>query len=78
MDKLSTTDVVKRLNVRLVTAQKWAQKNQIEAIRSLNGGVVTYLWSEDDIARFQKRPKPGRRWHKEEEEKKMEKPEKSI
>jgi hypothetical protein len=59
MDKLSTTDVVKRLNVKPLTAQNWARKNGIEAIRGLNGKVFTYLWSEDDIAQFQKRPKPG-------------------
>ena len=69
MDKIPTTEVVKRLNVKPLTAQNWARKNQIEAIRSLNGGIVTYLWSEEDIARFLTRPKPGRRWHKEEEEK---------
>ena len=68
MDKIPTTELVKRLNIKLVTAQKWAQKNGIDAIRSLNGGIVTYLWSEDDITRFLARPRPGRRWHKEEEE----------
>jgi hypothetical protein len=74
MDKIPTTDVVKKLNVKPLTAQNWAKKNGIEAIRSLNGGVVTYLWSEDDIARFLARPRPGGYRRK---EKKDEKPENS-
>jgi hypothetical protein len=62
--KIPTSEVIKKLNIKPLAAQNWAKKNEIEAIRSLNGGVVTYLWSEDDIARFLARPKPGRRWYK--------------
>jgi hypothetical protein len=59
MDKKTTSEVVKKLNVKPLTAQNWARKNEIEAIRALNGGIVTYLWSEDDITRFLARPRPG-------------------
>ena len=73
MDKISTTDVVKRLSVKLVTAQKWAQKNEIEAIRGPSGKVFTYLWSEEDIARFLARPRPGGYRRKEKKDEKVEK-----
>ena len=76
MDKILTADVATKLGVKQSTAQKWAAKNGVEAILGSNT-VVLYLWSEEDIARFLARPKPGRRWHKE-EEKKDEKTEKNI
>ena len=64
MDKKTTTDVVNMLGCHRNTANNWAQKNGIEAICDPNGKVFTYLWSEEDIARFLARPKPGKRTKK--------------
>jgi hypothetical protein len=82
MDKILTADVVKKLGVKPRVAQNWAAKNGVEAILGSNK-VVLYLWTEEDIARFLVRPKPGKRAKKKplafiESEKKDEKPEKII
>jgi transposase len=59
MDKKTTSEIIKMFDCHRHTAEKWAKKNGIEAIRGPNGNTITYLWSEDDIARFKERPKPG-------------------
>jgi len=62
MEFLSTDDVVKQEGCAPSTARKWAAENGVQSI-----GQSThkqFLWTQDDIARFQKREKPGRRWPK--------------
>jgi DNA-binding transcriptional MerR regulator len=39
----------------------WAKKNGVQK----HGNA--YIWSAEDIARFKKRPGPGRPWHNEED-----------
>jgi len=56
MEITSTTEVAKQEKCDSSTARKWAAKNGVLYIGK------DYLWTQDDIARFKKRPKPGRRW----------------
>ena len=53
MEKIPTTDVIKIFNCHRITALNWAKKNNVQKIGTI------YFWSEEDMARFQERPKPG-------------------
>jgi hypothetical protein len=60
----SSTDVATLCAVKQITVLKWAQKNNIDYAGVGQGKV--YLFTDSDIVRFKNRPKPGRRWNKEE------------
>ena len=60
MDFISTTAVAKQEKCDPSTARRWAEANGVQSIGESNH--KNYLWTQDDIARFQKREKPGRRW----------------
>jgi hypothetical protein len=59
-NRITTQEVIALTGCRQGTVQMWARKNNLEAIIGPTGGVVCYLWSDDDVARFMSRPKPGR------------------
>jgi orotate phosphoribosyltransferase-like protein len=59
---LSTEEIAKLFNVKKITVQKFAQKNNV----SYNGEGYrkNYYFFENDIINFSNRPKRGRRWEK--------------
>ncbi|MDR2150813.1 MAG: DNA-binding protein [Spirochaetaceae bacterium] len=61
MEKKPTQYVIDLTGCHKSTAEKWAGKNGVEAIRGPNGRIVMFFWSEEDIARFKARPKQGKR-----------------
>jgi len=60
MEFISTEAVAKQENCAPSTARKWAAENGVQFIGQ--PPHKNYLWTQDDIARFRKREKPGRRW----------------
>jgi len=60
MEFLSTDAVAEQEGCNPSTARKWAAENGVQSIGQSNH--KQYLWTQDDIARFQDREKPGRRW----------------
>ena len=65
MEKIPTSEVVKITGCHKSTANNWAKKHFIESVRGPKGKVAIYFWSQEDIIAFKARPKPGRRWDKE-------------
>jgi hypothetical protein len=65
MDKLTTLEIVELIGCHKSTANSWARKHSLEAVKGPKGKVAMYFWSIEDIEAFQARPKPGRRWEKE-------------
>jgi hypothetical protein len=53
MEKKPTSYVVAKFGCNRTTASIWAAKNGVELLGRM------YFWSEEDIARFAVRPKPG-------------------
>jgi hypothetical protein len=53
--KKPTSYIVAKFGCDAYTAQKWAKNNGVEFLGRM------YFWSEEDIARFAERPKPGKR-----------------
>ena len=66
MGKKTTQYVIDMVGCHKSTAEKWAGQHNVEAICGPNGRIVIFLWSEEDIERFKKRPKPGKRAKKKE------------
>jgi len=63
MELIPTTEVAEQEKCDSSTARKWAAAHGVLYISK------NYFWTQDDIARFQKRPKPGRRWTKKKKKK---------
>jgi hypothetical protein len=57
---LSTPEVAARVGCNPTTAQKWARDH------GLAKPGHDYIWTDEDIKKFLKRPKPGRRWDEKE------------
>jgi hypothetical protein len=57
---MATEEVAIQEKCSAPAARKWAAANGVQFIGS--GYHKNYLWTEDDIARFRRRDKPGRRW----------------
>lgn len=55
---LTSADIAARSGAALRTVLKWAIKNDVSYLGSNRRKI--YVWSEDDYARFLKRPKPGK------------------
>jgi hypothetical protein len=60
IEKKTTPDIVRLLHGAESMASKWAHDNNLEYIQV--GKKTYWLWSKEDIERFKKRAKPGRRW----------------
>jgi hypothetical protein len=53
MEKKPTSYIVAKFGCDAYTAQKWAKNNGVEFLGRM------YFWSEEDIAKFAVRRKPG-------------------
>ena len=62
---MTTARVCKICDCQVSTAQKWAQKHGVETIGDGTIKPLAFRWSQEKLAEFQKRPKPGRRWRRE-------------
>jgi len=58
----TTEEVSKMFNCARITVIHWCNNNNVNYIGE--GKRKTYQITKDDIERFKKREKPGRRWHK--------------
>jgi hypothetical protein len=52
-NRKSTAYVIEKFRCGVIAANRWAQRNGVMKIGN------RYFWSDEDIARFAKRPKPG-------------------
>jgi hypothetical protein len=53
MEKKPTSYVVEKFGCNRTTASAWAKTHGVELVGKM------YFWSDEDIARFANRPKPG-------------------
>jgi hypothetical protein len=59
----TSKNLADKFNCARITVLKWAEKNGVKY--SGEGKRKIYLFTGEDIERFKNRPKPGRRWNKE-------------
>jgi uncharacterized protein YjcR len=52
MEKKSTSDVVNMLGCHRSTVKNWARKNGVEAVHGAKGEILSYLWTDADIAQL--------------------------
>jgi uncharacterized protein YjcR len=54
---MNSEDIAKQHGVNPSTVRNWAAKNGVG--RKQVGSILAFDWTEEDIARFLERPRPG-------------------